>query len=115
VCSSLAITAPTEYVDISGTRFTYRRFGSPGGTPLLFIQHFMGNLDNFDPAISDALAVAREIILFDNVGVGVGVSTGTAPDTVPATTADATRFIDAPSVSRPSISSATRWAAKSLR
>ena len=30
----------------------------------------MGNLDNFDPAISDALAPEREIILFDNAGVG---------------------------------------------
>lgn len=91
--SSVATTAPTQYVDVSGTRFAYRRFGSPSGTPLVFIQHFMGNLDNFDPAISDALAVAREIILFDNAGVGA--STGTAPDTVPAMAADATRFIDA--------------------
>ena len=37
----------------------------------------MGNLDNFDPAISDALAPAREIVLFDNAGVGR--STGTSP------------------------------------
>ena len=53
----------------------------------------MGNLDNFDPAISDALAVEREIILFDNAGVGA--STGTAPDTVTAMAADAARFTDA--------------------
>jgi hypothetical protein len=33
-------------------------------------QHFMGKLDNFEPAISDALAPGREIILFDNAGVG---------------------------------------------
>ena len=71
--ASLATTAPTQFLDIGGTRFAYRRFG----TPLVFIQHFMGNLDNFDPAISDALAGGREIILFDNAGVGR--STGTAP------------------------------------
>jgi pimeloyl-ACP methyl ester carboxylesterase len=52
----------------------------------------MGNLDNFDPAISDALAPGREIILFDNAGVGS--STGIAPDTIAAMAADAASFID---------------------
>ena len=52
----------------------------------------MGNLDNFDPAISDALAPGREIILFDNAGVGR--STGTAPDTIAGMAADAARFTD---------------------
>jgi pimeloyl-ACP methyl ester carboxylesterase len=52
----------------------------------------MGNLDNFDPAISDALAPGREIILFDNAGVGS--STGTAPDTIGGMAADAASFID---------------------
>ena len=54
--SSVATTAPTRVLDIAGTGFAYRRFGTPAGTPLVFTQHFMGNLDNFDPAISDALA-----------------------------------------------------------
>ena len=78
--SSVAKTAPTQFLDIGGTRFAYRRFGNPAGTPLVFTQHFMGNLDNFDPAISDALAPGREIILFDNAGVGR--STGTASDII---------------------------------
>ena len=56
--ASPATTAPTQFLDIGGTRFAYRRFGTPAGTPLVFTQHFMGNLDNFDPAISDALALA---------------------------------------------------------
>jgi pimeloyl-ACP methyl ester carboxylesterase len=88
----LATTAPTQFLDIGGTRFAYRRFGTPSGTPLVFTQHFMGNLDNFDPAISDALAPGREIVLFDNAGVGR--STGTAPDTIAGMAADAARFID---------------------
>jgi len=66
--TSLAATAPTQFLDVGGTRFAYRRFGTPAGTPLVFTQHFMGNLDNFDPAISDALAAGRETILF---GAGV--------------------------------------------
>ena len=90
--ASLATTAPTQFLDIGGTRFAYRRFGTPAGTPLVFTQHFMGNLDNFDPAISDALAAGREIILFDNAGVGR--STGTAPGTIADMAADAASFID---------------------
>src|ERR1700745_155643 len=90
--TSFATTAPTQFLDIGGTRFAYRRFGTPSGTPLVFTQHFMGNLENFDPAISDALAPGREIILFDNAGVGR--STGTAPDTIAGMAADAAGFID---------------------
>ena len=34
------------------------------------LQHFRGNLDNWDPALTDALAAEREIILVDYPGVG---------------------------------------------
>ncbi len=90
---SLAISAPTRFIEAGGIRFAYRRFGTPGAPPLVFTQHFLGNLENFDPAISDTLAPGREIILFDNAGVGR--STGTAPDTIDGMAADAIRFIDA--------------------
>jgi pimeloyl-ACP methyl ester carboxylesterase len=89
--ASAAVTAPTRFLDADGTRFAYRRFGVPAGTPLVFTQHFMGNLDNFDPAIADALAAGREVILFDNAGVGS--STGTAPGTVEGIAAGAASFI----------------------
>jgi pimeloyl-ACP methyl ester carboxylesterase len=56
-------TAPTRYVESGGTRFAYRRFGSPGRPPLVFFQHFMGTLDDHDPALSDAFASDREVIL----------------------------------------------------
>jgi pimeloyl-ACP methyl ester carboxylesterase len=90
---SLALDAPTYHLEVGDIRFAYRRFGTPTGTPLVFVQHFMGTLENFDPAISDGLAAGREVILFDNAGVGA--STGTAPDTVPALAADAARFVSA--------------------
>jgi pimeloyl-ACP methyl ester carboxylesterase len=51
-----------------------------------------GQSGNFDPAISDALAAGREIILFDNAGVGR--STGTAPHAIAGMAADAASFID---------------------
>ena len=87
-----ATTAPTRFLDHEGVRFAYRRFGTPAAVPLVFTQHFMGNLDNFDPAIADALAAGREVVLFDNVGVGQ--STGSAPDTVDGIAAGAASFID---------------------
>jgi pimeloyl-ACP methyl ester carboxylesterase len=51
------------------------------------------NLDNWGPALVDALARTREVILFDNAGVGR--STGTVPRTVTAMAHDAFAFIDA--------------------
>jgi pimeloyl-ACP methyl ester carboxylesterase len=87
------LIAPTRFVDVGTTRFAYRRFGNPIGTPIVLLQHFMGNLDNYDPAITEALAASREVILTDNAGVGL--STGAAPETVAGMARDASSLIDA--------------------
>jgi pimeloyl-ACP methyl ester carboxylesterase len=63
-------TAETRFVDVSGVRFAFRRFGAPCATPLVMLQHFRGNLDNWDPALTDALAAEREVILVDYPGAG---------------------------------------------
>ena len=86
-------TAPTQHAEGGGTRFAYRRFGIPGRPPLVFFQHFMGTLDDHDPAVSDAFATDREVILFDNTGVAS--STGAVPDTIEAMARDAITFTDA--------------------
>ena len=86
-------TAPTQFAEARGIRFAYRRFGRPGRSPLVFFQHFMGTLDDHDPALSDAFAVDREVILFDNAGVGS--SSGTVPDTIEAMARGAISFTDA--------------------
>ena len=86
-------TAPTEYVEADGVRFAYRRFGTPGRTPVVFFQHFMGNLDDHDPAISDGFAVDREVILFNNTGVSS--TSGVVPETIERMAVDAAAFIDA--------------------
>ena len=62
-------TAPTQFVESNGIRFAYRRFGKPGGAPLVFNQHFRGTTDYWDPAVTDGLATNREVILFNNAGV----------------------------------------------
>jgi len=60
---------------------------------LLCLQHFTGTLDNWDPAVMDALASQRELILFDNAGVGR--SSGTVPNTIAGMAAHVFAFLDA--------------------
>ena len=60
---------------MNGHSYAYRRFGNGAGLPLLCLQHFTGTLDNWDPAVTDPLASGREVILFDNAGVGVPPAT----------------------------------------
>ncbi|QBR72567.1 alpha/beta hydrolase [Beijerinckiaceae bacterium] len=85
-------TAPTRYVEGSGIRFAYRQLGPSTGTPLVLLQHFSGNIDAWDPAVVNALAVDRPVIAFDNAGVGR--STGQTPDNVAAMARDAVTFIE---------------------
>ena len=79
----------------NGIEYAYRDTG-PGAAdavPLVLFQHFRGNLDNWDPALIDALASARRVITVDNTGVGG--STGTTPDTVEQMAHDALAFLAA--------------------
>lgn len=85
--------APTQYITIDGTVFAYRRFGKSSGIPLIGFQHFTGTLDNWDPYIMNGLSQDREVIVFDNRGVGN--SGGTTPEKVSAMTVDAIAFITA--------------------
>jgi pimeloyl-ACP methyl ester carboxylesterase len=88
-----AVTAPTRFVETERETYAYRRFGRGTGLPLLCLQHFTGTLDNWDPAVIDALGAGREIILFDNAGVGL--SSGTVPDTIEGMAQHAFAFLDA--------------------
>lgn len=73
-------TAPTRFIEAGGIRYAYRRFGAAAGVPLVFLQHFRGTMDNWDPAITNGLARARPIVLFDNAGIAR--SGGETPDSV---------------------------------
>ncbi|HJY58031.1 MAG TPA: alpha/beta hydrolase [Streptosporangiaceae bacterium] len=76
----------------NGVDYAYRDTGS-GGVPLVLLQHFRGNLDNWDPALIDALASTRRVVTFDNAGVGG--SSGTTPDTIGQMARDAIAFLAA--------------------
>jgi hypothetical protein len=49
-------TAETLLVEAAGVEFAYRRFRRAAEVPLVLSQNFRGNLDNWDPAMTDALA-----------------------------------------------------------
>jgi len=91
---------PMSYADASTRRVTaenaieyaYRDLGE-GEVPLVSLQHFRGNLDNWDPALVDALAADRRVVTFDNVGVAA--TTGRTPSTIEAMAHDAIAFIEA--------------------
>jgi len=96
---------PVTYIDAStervtagnGIEYAYRDLGV-GDVPLVLLQHFRGNLDNWDPALVDALAADRRVVAFDNVGVGA--TTGRTPSTVEAMAYDAIAFLEAMNVQR---------------
>jgi len=91
------ITAPTQFLQVNNETYAYRRFGSGSGIPLLFLQHFTGTLDNWDPAVTDPLAAGREVILFESAGVGR--STGDVPNTIAGMAMHALAFLDGLGVS----------------
>jgi pimeloyl-ACP methyl ester carboxylesterase len=84
-------TASTQFVEANGIRFAYRRFGKPGGVPLVFNMHFMGTMDHWDPAVTDGFAADREVILFDNAGVSS--SSGEVPGSIAEMGANAIAFV----------------------
>jgi len=86
-------TAPTQFIKANGIQFAYRRFGKPGGLPLVFNMHFTGTMDHWDPAVTDGFARDREVILFNNAGVSS--SSGEVPTSVEEMAANAVAFIKA--------------------
>ena len=85
-CSTRDVTAPNDIV------YTYRDVGA-GEVPMVLLQHFRGNLDNWDPALIDDLAAARRVVTFNNRGVAS--TSGLTPNTIEAMAQDAIAFIDA--------------------
>src|SRR5271169_6867554 len=91
-------TAPTQFIQTKLEKYAYRRFGKGPGLPLLCLQHFTGTLDNWDPAVTDPLALGREVILFESAGLGR--STGQVPENMAGMAAHALAFVDAVGLKR---------------
>jgi pimeloyl-ACP methyl ester carboxylesterase len=93
MATDTALTTPTRFVEAKGIRFAYRRWGRPGGSPLVFMQYFSANLDDWDPLVTDGLAADHDVIPFENAGVAS--SGGETPGTVSEMTRHALAFCDA--------------------
>jgi pimeloyl-ACP methyl ester carboxylesterase len=77
----------------NGVDYAYRDTGLCDGVPLVLLQHFRGNLDNWDPALIDALAADRRVVTFDYAGVGG--STGETAHTAEQMARESIAFIEA--------------------
>lgn len=91
-------TVPTQHVTSPTTSVTYayRSLGpnaNSGLPPVLFLIHFRGTMDYWDPLLINTVAKSRPVLLLDNAGVGK--STGSVPDTIKAMAAHVNAFLDA--------------------
>ncbi len=86
-------TAVNQAVQADGIKFSYRSFGNKNGVPIVFLQHFIGTMDYWDPAVVDGLAKSHQVIVFNNTGMGH--STGKVADSIEQMTKDAYSFISA--------------------
>jgi pimeloyl-ACP methyl ester carboxylesterase len=86
-------SSPNLSVESAAGTFVYRRLGRQGGTPLVVLNRFRGTLDTWDPRFLDLLSAERDVIVFDNVGIGY--TPGTAPSSMYDYADDAIAFIAA--------------------
>ncbi|KAG4437565.1 hypothetical protein IFR05_006952 [Cadophora sp. M221] len=85
-------TAKTQFVTTKdGIKLAYRLLGPSSGIPLLFLHHFRGTIDHWDPLLIHSIAAHRPVILFDNAGIGH--SNGTVDDSVSKMAAHAIEFL----------------------
>ena len=92
-----AVASTRRVTGENGIEYAYRDLGA-GDVPLVLLQHFRGNLDNWDPALVDALAARRRVLAFDNVGVAA--TTGRTPNTIEAMAHGAFAFLEALNLER---------------
>jgi pimeloyl-ACP methyl ester carboxylesterase len=91
---STAETASTQFIRAKNDiNYAYRRFGKKASVPLVLHIHFRGNMDLWDPMLVNTLAEQREVIIFDNTGVGR--TSGSTPSKFGQVAADMIAFIDA--------------------
>ncbi|MEP2627425.1 MAG: alpha/beta hydrolase [Hyphomicrobiales bacterium] len=75
---SLDTNQSTNFTDVNGHKIAWRSIGS--GRPLVMLNRFRAAIEDWDPALINALAQNHQIITFDSAGVAA--SEGTVPDTL---------------------------------
>jgi pimeloyl-ACP methyl ester carboxylesterase len=89
----LSDKAETSSVGTAHATYAYRRFGVSGGVPLVLTMRFRGTIDHWDPAFLEELAKEREVIVFDNRGIGF--STGEPATSIEGLVEGAIDFVTA--------------------
>ena len=84
-------TAKTLHVAAGEPTFAYRQFGAKSGIPLLFLIHFRGTMDKWDPLLINSIAKERSVILVDYSGIGH--STGRVASSVRESAEDVAKFL----------------------
>lgn len=85
--------AETHYVTTAAATYAYRRQGPAGGVPLVLVNRFRGTIDYWDPALLDVLSTERDVITFDNRGLGY--SSGEPATSVDGLVEGVIDFVDA--------------------
>jgi hypothetical protein len=66
--------APVQHVTVGDLDVGYRTIGplgaAAGSTPLLMIMGSSGTMDEWSPRLVESLAQGREVVVFDNRGMG---------------------------------------------
>jgi len=87
--------ATTRFTTVDGTRFAWRSFGQEQAAqpPLVLLHRFRAAMDDWDPLLLDLLARERQVIAFDNCGVGE--SGGETPGSLEQAADDTAAFLQA--------------------
>ena len=85
-------TAPTQLLRVDGHSYAYRRFGSGVRMTVAVPAALYRDTRQLGSVVTDPLASGREVILFDNAGIGR--STGVIPETVAGMAEHVLTFLD---------------------
>jgi pimeloyl-ACP methyl ester carboxylesterase len=84
-------SAPIKFVQVNGLKIAYKLIGD--GEPIIFLNRFRGNLNDWDPGFVDVVAARYKVLLFD--APGIGLSEGTVPASITKMGDDAIAFASA--------------------
>lgn len=96
-----AFKAQVKYAQVGEVKLAYYVRGE--GKPLLMVNGFISTMSLWDPALLEALSAKRQLILFDNRGVGLSTDTAQNNTTIPQMADDAAGLIKALGLQKPDV------------
>ena len=96
-----AFKAEVKYAQVGDVKLAYYVRGE--GKPLLMINGYVSTMSRWDPMLVDELSRNRQLILFDNRGVGLSSDTAADNTSIPQMADDAAGLINALGLDKPDI------------